>query len=113
MNAIKQEKAPINFLQTILGFKSQIGDLPVSQKKAECTVQRFMLYLLPAVNLAATVDYLKTKKLFSELLDILAQSKNYAVSVKVSCLLHMYNSTSKGLKAMVFKTLVQLCQQEG
>jgi len=65
-----------------------------------------MLYLLPAVNQAATVDYIKTKKLFGELIDILAQSKNYPVSIQVSCLLHMFNSTSKGLKAMVFKTLV-------
>jgi hypothetical protein len=72
-----------------------------------------MLYLLPVVNFAAQTDYEKAKKHFSELLDVLASSKNYSISVKVGCLLHMFNSTSKGLKAMVFKTLVKLCQQEG
>lgn len=65
MKEIKEKGQPIIFLKTLLGLKTQIEQLPISSKKAECTVQRFMLYLLPAINFAAQEEYTTTKKLFA------------------------------------------------
>lgn len=36
-----------------------------------------------------------------------------SINAKVVTFLQMYNSTQEGMKAQVFKTLVEVCQQEG
>jgi len=49
------------FLNYLLDFKTQITQLPVSTKEAECTIQRFILYLLPIFKFAEAKDYQSTK----------------------------------------------------
>lgn len=52
MAKIAKAKDCFSLIQTLISFKDIILDLPTSTKKAECTIMRFYLYLLPVVNLA-------------------------------------------------------------
>ncbi len=58
---IVKEANPITLLQTLLTFKTQIAALPSQLKQAECTIQRFMLYLLPVFNMIKADSYLESK----------------------------------------------------
>lgn len=50
--AFVKKEDPSGFLTWLLTFKKYILQLPQSIKQAECTIQRFMLYLLPLYNLS-------------------------------------------------------------
>ena len=58
---IVKEANPVTLLQTLLTFKTQITALPSQLKQAECTIQRFMLYLLPVFNMIKADSYLESK----------------------------------------------------
>lgn len=112
MAKISKEKNCLSLIQTLITYKALILELPTSAKKCECTIQRFFLYLLPCVNIAYKQDDTQTMEVFVKFVDLLCQS-DFALSAKITSFLHMYNATSQGLKAYVFKTLVSLCQKEG
>lgn len=86
--------------------------MPTSAKQAECTIQRFYLYLLPCINLAHQQDAKKTMDMFVQFMDLLVKS-DFALNSKITSFLHAFNAMQNGLKAHVFKTLVSLCQKEG
>ncbi len=73
---------------------------------------RFFLYLLPVINIALQSDRKVATDIFTQFVELLSGS-GVALGTKITSFLHMYNSTQKGLKAFVFKTLVSLCQREG
>ena len=52
MSKIAKANEPITLLEYLTGYKQQIQSLPVSTKEAECTIQRFILYLLPVFKMA-------------------------------------------------------------
>jgi hypothetical protein len=105
---VKAEDA-IGLLNFIAELKHQIEGLPISTKEAECTIQRFMLYLLPVFNLAYAKDPVEAHSIVSKFSSILIECKNFSVQSKVTSLLHMYNATQKGIKAMIFVRLTKLC----
>jgi hypothetical protein len=100
-------------LTTLLTFKTQISALPSQLKQAECTIQRFMLYLLPVFNMIKADSYEESKKLMQQYLDLLCKSDTFSVPSKVTSLLHMYNACKQGNKSLVFISLVELCCREG
>jgi len=75
-------------------------------------MMRFFLYLLPVINIALQSDRKVATDIFTQFVELLLGS-GVALGTKITSFLHMYNSTHKGLKAFVFKTLVSLCQREG
>jgi hypothetical protein len=97
----------------LLQFKPQIEALPISTKQAECTIQRFMLYLLPVFNLAYNIDAKQAHQIVSDFSKILIKCPNFSVQSKVTSLLHMYNACQKGIKALIFIRLTKLCSDEG
>ena len=84
---------PIGLLNLLSEFKTQIEGLPISTKEAECTIQRFMLYLLPVFNLAYVKDPVVAHSIVSTFSGILIGCKNFSVQSKVTSLLHMYNAS--------------------
>jgi len=59
-------------------------------------------------------DYPLAKDLVRKFINLLVSSTNYALKIKVDCLVHLYTSVdgSSGLKALAFELLVTLGQQE-
>jgi len=104
-----KDASPTSFLKTLLKFKPQICELPVSTKQAECTVQRFMLYMLPVLNLC---EYEESKTMLVQFVNLLVDCDKFSVPSKVNSLLHMYNACARGLKAIAFEKLVSLCANQ-
>jgi len=52
-----------------------------------------MLYLPPVFNMIGKENYLESKRLMQQYLDILCHSEGFSVPSKVNCLLHMYNAS--------------------
>lgn len=52
-------------------------------------------------------------QIFTEIVDLLADTESVPIPAKVTSFLHLYNATDRGLKAYVFKTFVRICQQAG
>lgn len=108
MSKIAKSKDCLGLIQYLMTYKDLILDLPTSTKKAECTIMRFYLYLLPVVNLAIKQNAKEAGDIFTKFVDLLSTS-NVALNTKITSFLHMFNATHNGLKAYVFKTLVTLC----
>ena len=104
----------IYLLDLLLEQSANILKLPVKTSQAECTIQRFYLLLWPLLNLAESGDYAKAKEQTVRFIDLLLEQSEYALKVKVDCLVQLYNSvhTNSGIKAFSFEKLVELCLRE-
>lgn len=85
----------------------------MSIKQAECTIQRFMLYLLPLFNLVQMRDSRRAHSFVNDFSGVLISGENFTLQAKVTSLLHMYNACHSSLKEVVFVRLVELCSTEG
>lgn len=114
MAAVSKNKKHLPLLQTLLKYKSSIVELPEKAKKDNFTLSRFVLYLLPVIQLAFKEKDSErpTKEFVAELVDLIRQSES-GLATKINILLYMFNGTSHGMKATVFRAMVQLCQEEG
>jgi hypothetical protein len=65
MGKAQKQKSALALIQTLISNKDLVMNLPVSNKKIECTLPRFFLYLLPCVQLAEKQDGKKTKEIMS------------------------------------------------
>lgn len=86
--------------------------LPVSNKKIECTLPKFFLYLLPCVQLAEKQDATKTKEIMGQFIELLSNAANVNLHTKVTSFLQMYNATQDGMRALVFMAFVKILQKE-
>ena len=95
-------------------MKAKIVELPTSIRQAECTIQRFYLFIWPLLNLAETGDYQRAKNLTDRFVSILCDESDYSLKIKVDCLVQLFNSvhTNTGIKASALLRLVQLCHQQ-
>ena len=91
-----------------------IVELPEKAKKDNLTLSRFVLYLLPVIQMAfKEKDSEKpTKEAVAKLVDLICGSKS-TLTTKINILLYMFNATTHGMKANVFRAMVELCQREG
>ena len=67
-------------------MKAKIVELPTSIRQAECTIQRFYLFIWPLLNLAETGDYQRAKNLTDRFVSILCDESDYSLKIKVDCL---------------------------
>ena len=104
----------IYLLDLLLEQSANILKLPVKTSQAECTIQRFYLLLWPLLNLAESGDYAKAKEQTIRFIDLLLEQSEYALKVKVDCLVQLYNSvhTNSGIKSFAFEKLIELCLRE-
>ena len=89
---IANEANPVTLLTTLFTFKTQIFALPSQLKQAECTIPRFMLYLLPVFNMLKAESYEESKRLMQQYLDLMCKSDTFTVPRIVTSLLQMYNA---------------------
>ena len=94
-------------LNLLIENKSQILNLPISIKQADCTIARFYLLLMPLFNAAETGNYKETKQLAANFISLLLGSE-YSVQIKINCLVQLYNSvlTESGIKSYAFEQLL-------
>jgi hypothetical protein len=52
MDKVHKSRSAIMLLQSLNNYREIVKELPVTNKKGDCTILRFYLYLLPIVNLA-------------------------------------------------------------
>ena len=85
--------------------------LPTSVKQAECTVQRFFLFLWPLLNMAESGNYDKAKELTVKFVDLMLHESQYSLKIKIDSLVQLYSSvhTNSGIKSLAFEKLIQVC----
>ena len=83
MSQITKKGDGLALLTYLLEFKSFIVQLPVSTKEAECTIQRFILYLLPIFKFAEEQSYIDTRGLLEKYIDVLTRSE-FPLSAKIA-----------------------------
>jgi hypothetical protein len=68
---------------------------------------------MPLLSLAEIGDYKKAKSLTVAFVNLLVDSE-YALKIKVDCLVQLYNSvhTNSGIKSFSFEKLIELCLVE-
>ena len=112
--AFVKKEDPAGFLTWLLDYTKYIKQLPQSIKQAECTIQRFMLYLLPLFNLVYAEDSQKAFSLVEQYAKLISEAEDVTTQTKVTSFLHMYNTCQGGgIKALIFVTLVELTSKCG
>ncbi len=106
-----ESEQAVALCELLLGQKEQILQLPTSVKQAECTIQRFYLFLWPLLNLAESGNYDKAKELTIKFIDLLLNESEYSLKIKGDSLVQLYSSvhTNSGIKSFAFERLIQLC----
>ena len=109
----KESDSAVALLELLLGQKAQILTLPTSVRQAECTIQRFYLFLWPLLNLAESGSYDKAKELTQQFIDLLLDKSEYSLKIKVDSLVQLYSSilTNSGIKSFAFEKLIELCME--
>lgn len=110
--AFVKKEDPTGFLTWLLGFKKYIQQLPLSVKQAECTIQRFMLYILPIFNLSYSKNPEKAISIVESYAQLMADASDFSIQAKVTSFLHMYNTCQGGgIKAIIFTMLIEMCSK--
>lgn len=52
MAKVAKTKSALTLIQTLIAYKDLVMNLPVSNKRIDCTLPKFFLYLLPCLQLA-------------------------------------------------------------